>query len=82
VSWHPPDPDADLRRARSYVPVIERVLRDTAALRTIEVLLAIGAACPAHTPHDKAIWLAVVSEYDAWIEAPPAARIARIEAAA
>lgn len=72
------DPADDLRRAKSYVPIIERVLRENAALTPMSIYLALGAACPAHTPNDKAIWLGVIREYDAFIEADPDYRVARL----
>lgn len=79
LNWRKPDPEGDLRKARSYVPIVERVLRETATLPEIEIHLAIGAACPALTDHDKAIWIYVCRQYDGWIELRQTERIRRVE---
>ncbi|HEX4275794.1 MAG TPA: hypothetical protein VHZ74_10585 [Bryobacteraceae bacterium] len=78
LNWRRPSPEEDERKARSYVPIIERVLRESAALPEILVHVAIGAACPAVTAHDKAIWIYVCRQYDAFIDAKPEQRVAAL----
>lgn len=60
--------------------MIAGVLRETAGRPEIEIHLAIGGACIAVSKWEREIWLDEVHVYDRWLKAPPAERVAAIEA--
>lgn len=58
MSWNRRDPDADNRTRRTAAATIQAVFASSRFDAEIEMLLAVGSACPFSHWRDNEIWLA------------------------